>query len=629
MAKRKRASLKDKSSETLGTPQKRSKGLDLLFGDPSAAQEGRVVSQSLSSGGGVDELGLPVAMEAPPDDLILASPSEAGGQSTISSLGLESSQGNADVNDLSGLVDDANPPNVEDGNLSGSFDENDLSGLVDEGAPFSPTEAGAPVADDPANDLSGLAMDDAGLNDLSGLAADDGGTDDLSGMAGGDPANDLSGLVVNDAAANDLSGLVVDNTAAAAPTSSPLDTPPPPTPFTPSAPLPQTTAAPINVSSPTSLAGMEPTSPPLDAGPTPTVTTTPAPASSIPPPSTETGAPSLTAPRPAESIKIEALDDGVVETLAAFGEGKTKEDFMPKDELPDDKLTIIEHESGNLDDAAKEKIMRYIGPERRDILFDEIQEMHNQVADKLSGNNKDVSFALDTLRDANEYVIQRPYEYDEALYRVTLVKSMLKRRERLTHSSKTLGTLILIYGLFWTAICLAGFFLPINFAEWIKDPELAAVALSVWYSGLWGGIGGTVEVFWRLYYRVSIKQNFDPQYMMYYIVKPILGFVLGLVMYFLVAVGSAVTGGATIQSGATVTGLSLTMVLGFTAGFRQESVFDMIYVIINRISPDRKKGKGKSSVAPVETVTSKQTSGELPAPGSDGANPAGSGGLTA
>ena len=307
-------------------------------------------------------------------------------------------------------------------------------------------------------------------------------------------------------------------------------------------------------------------------------------------------------------------------TLSAFGEGLTREDFRPKDELPDDKLVVHEDEANELDAATKEQILRYIGSERRDSLFDEIQNLHERASKELSGNKTDVSFALDTLREANEYVIQKPYEYDEALYRVALVKTMLHRKKKLTRSSYSLGTLVLIYGVIWTVLCIWGYFIPIPFEKLLADADLGVIFKAVWFSGLAGGLGGSVEIFWRLYYRVSIKQDFDPQYMMYYIVKPILGFVLGLVMYFLVSVGTSLTGGATIQTGSTTTGFGLTLLLGFVAGYRQESVFDMIYVLINKIAPDSKKGKGVKSVVPIESTEemvegASMPSGEVTAPG--------------
>lgn len=657
MAKRKRASLKDKSSESLGlTPKKKGKGLDVLFGGPTEGQPGAAGQSGPTSGavddlstlddsgsavaspgvssiddqGLVDELGLPVAMEAPPDDLILASlpvePSSGAGEAdavdpSTSPFAMPDNAGpvTGDVNDLSGLMEEANSSLGEDGNLSSTFEENDLSGLVEDGSLSGMTGAedlSGLMGDDPAaDDLSGLIMDETAADDLSGLVVDEAATQNVPGVTPtGSGAGILSSVPAGGAGTGAPPAPVtpVFQPAPATPAPAPQPAPVPVVP-TPVSPPPPTTAAPIGVQPTSPGVGVQPAPIPVSAPiggsatafpePVAGMSTPPAPASNIPPPSIATGAPDLTPPRPADPIRLDAVDDNVVATIAAFGEGLTREDFKPKDELPDYELVVREDKPGELDAATQQQIMAYIGEKRRNELFERIQVMHDEVAQDLSGNKADVSFALDTLREANEYIIQKPYEYDEALYRVALVETMLNRKRKLTKSSYWIGLPILIYGIFWTIICLLGFAYSyrIDFAGLGVETNLIPIFQAVWLSGIAGGLGGTVEVFWRLYYRVSIKQDFDPQYLMYYIVKPILGFVLGLVMYFLISVGTSLGGGGVIESAQdNPTGFALTLIFGFIAGFRQESVFDMIYVIINKIAPDHKKGKGVKSVVPVD-----------------------------
>jgi hypothetical protein len=499
----------------------------------------------------------------------------------------------------------------EEDKLANSEEQKDLAGI----------EAGIPSGAVREDDLSGLAPESnlSGLvveEDLSGLVEDSSvalAAEDLSGLAASEGANgaeadiapDLSGLIVEE---GDLSGL---NTG---PDTVPLSSIPPIT----SSP-PPTTAAPINVPSSVGV-GPDTSRPtfstgyPADAtipgytypGPEFTsVTPPPAPSPNIPPPSTSTGAPDLSAPR-SRTIRFDEIPEGVSRTLSAFGDAlpDSREGFLPKDELPDQALTLRDREKVERDDAITEQVLRYIGPQRRDALFEEIQALHDRVANELSGNKADVSFALNALREANNYIVEDPRQYDEALYLVALVKTMLTRKHNLSYWSYRLGILILIYGIICTVAFITGFLLPINFTSLFRGDQLGSIFEAVFFSGLAGGLGGSVEIFWRLYYRVSIKQDFDPQYLMYYLVKPILGFVLGLVMYFIVAVSSVVTGGPGLdlpEAGATSTGFVLTILLGFIAGYRQESVFDMIYVLMKKISPEA-VGGGAKSVIPVEDI---------------------------
>jgi hypothetical protein len=588
MAKKRRASLKDKDPETLGVTQKKSKGIDLLFGeaDQDTAMESRMSNESTSASTSfadndlsgimnfneraVDELGLPVALEAPPDDLILAS-TPAGptldeaeadlvnpSTSPFAMPALDNVEAGIrdDATDLSGILAEENLPAGEETKVSTSEKENDLSGIVEEGT--------APAATPPST-IDGAAVPSA--TDLSGLVTEAESTP--SGVA----PTDLSGLVTGE---DDLSGL-----ASEADLTSPPVTPPP------------TTAAPINMQPPFSQPTYTTTPPYASTMPQPPLVT------NVPPPSTATGAPNLSPPRPA-TIELEGFHQNVVSTLSGLGSAipGTREAFLPKDELPTDQGTLVVTQSGQAttDPAVIERVLRYIGPDRRNQLFEEILSLHNEVAREFKNNKTDVNFALETLREANNYIIETPHEYDEALYRVTLVKTMLARKHSISYWSYRMGLFVLLYGILWTVICIWGVFVNIDFGALLRGDVLGEVFEAVYFSALAGGLGGSVEIFWRLYYRVSVKQDFDPQYLMYYLVKPILGFVLGMVMYFLVAVASAIGGPSTLPEAEASTGFILAILLGFIAGYRQESVFDMIYVLIKKISPESASGDTKSVV---------------------------------
>ena len=159
MAKRKRASLKDKSPETLGLTQRKGKGIDLLFGGPvdkgaSSTQpqsvdeatsglvddDSSLLSSESTADRPVDELGLPLALEEPPDDLILAS-APVGGSATLISEEVDAvtpetspfsiptpsssvTSASDAAADLSGILDEDNLPEVEDEKLANSEKRN-------------------------------------------------------------------------------------------------------------------------------------------------------------------------------------------------------------------------------------------------------------------------------------------------------------------------------------------------------------------------------------------------------------------------------------------------------------------------------------------------------------------------
>jgi len=591
MAKRKRASLKDRSPDTLGLTSKKGKGMDLLFGgpleeEPDSSDEstldsvspdedltGLIVEETpptptdatASPAGAaetedygnraVDEWGLPVALDAPPDDLILASSDDepaAASPTTgeadpvsaaTSPFALPAEEPSmapgTDPNDLSGIMDDDNSPIVEEETLANSGNENDLSGIVEDGSAASGSD-----------DLTGIVTDDT----LAGVGP----------SAPPDPANDFSGIMGPD---EELAGMA-------------------------SAP-PPATAAPIDVPA----SAYSP--PPAPGTVVDTTPYSPPPAVNVPPPSTATGAPSLSPPR---IVGIESVGGIAAEALPV-----SAEDILPQDALTkfgDHTMTVEKRERLQRDAATAEKIAKYIGPERRQKLDDEIMGLYDEVAHELSDNKDDAAFALKTLREAQEIVIEDISDYDDALYRVSVVRTMLVRKRNLRNWSYSWGMVVFAYAMIWMALFVIGI-LYIDPSDVSGLSEGAAALRSAWLSSLAGGIGGTIAILYSLSWRVAIKHEFDRQYIMKYLVQPVMGFVLGAVIFFITSAGfllfnpSAASDGAEAFIGGPQL-IAFQLLLGFIAGFRHRVVYYLIDRIVQKISPTATESKQPTSVVPSE-----------------------------
>ena len=124
---------------------------------------------------------------------------------------------------------------------------------------------------------------------------------------------------------------------------------------------------------------------------------------------------------------------------------------------------------------------------------------------------------------------------------------------------------------------------------------------AAWFSALAGGVGGVVGILYSLYWKVAMKQNFDRQYVMYYAVQPIMGFVLGAVMYFIIGAGFLVVNFATEPTNnladktadvlASQVVIALQIVVGWIAGFRVRFTLEIVDKVVQRFS-----GKGDDNV---------------------------------
>lgn len=616
MAK-KRSSLRGKGVGNPGAGEEKGKGIDLLFGGAAgaSAEAGEeaaedapgayfappppppptpdaVPIESLPTGSGsqdpspagqaVDEFGLPLAMDQPPADLELAAPETPPTSTTDDSATLDFSL-----------------PTDLDATLPAE--------------PAEPRDTGTETISD--TDLNDFSLDlDLGDDDLSDL--DDGGLGEL------DTDDDLSGLDDTDLTPGDFEDLN-DEDLSGIDTSTPDPTTPTTDPPPGSEPMPP---APIDIEPeplpPTTTPPLDPT-PPIAEPQQPTTPDFSSPGSSsdmptIPPSDIPTIPPSAPPPPPTSSI---APPRARIDSIGGIVSEKIQ--VVEKDILPDDTkysggpasgvLTVADRAQVEENELITQKVTRYIGRERREKLDKEIESLYDKVANELSVNTKDTEFALRTLSQAQDIIFEDARQYDEALYRVAVVKTMLTRKNNLRRWSYTWGTAVFFYAIIWLVAFIAGFLLTgtirelLNEASTAGSSDLLAVR-AAWFSALAGGIGGVIGILYSLYWHVSIKQDFDRQYVMYYFVQPVMGFILGAIVYFIIGAGFLVVNFASnentqageVLSSATV--VAFQIVIGWIAGFRQRKVFEMIDKIVQRISPkdaeEESAGDDPSTVMP-------------------------------
>ena len=224
-----------------------------------------------------------------------------------------------------------------------------------------------------------------------------------------------------------------------------------------------------------------------------------------------------------------------------------------------------------------------VDKQKRVALDQQIESLYDRVIIELNNHPTDVSYALDKLRTAQDIVLGDVQRYEEALYWIFIVNQMLVKKQNLRRWSYTWGLFVLLYAIVWLIGLLFGFFVQLQ--------GLATGDFTIWYAALAGGIGGVVTILYDLSWHVSVRNDFDRQYVMKYLVYPIMGFVLGAVIYLITSAGFSainVAGGDPRSFSAGI--LSVQVLLGFIVGFRQQIVYDMVDVILRRFSTNAGAG---------------------------------------
>jgi hypothetical protein len=193
---------------------------------------------------------------------------------------------------------------------------------------------------------------------------------------------------------------------------------------------------------------------------------------------------------------------------------------------------------------------------------------------------------------------------------------MLAHRQNLGRWSYTWGLFVFFYALTWLIAFVAGLVYVLIFAKEFEalvgstTANMGMVRLAL-TSAASGGVGGVSGILYSLYWHVSHKRDFHPQYVMYYLTQPILGFILGALIYFLTAAGFLVfdlsTGRSTAESTlSSPVVIALQVALGWFAGFRQRFVLEMVEKIMRRIlgksNDTEEEEKSSTSSSPAEEL---------------------------
>jgi len=167
-------------------------------------------------------------------------------------------------------------------------------------------------------------------------------------------------------------------------------------------------------------------------------------------------------------------------------------------------------------------------------------------------------------------------------------KAWAHHQKQMIRWSYSWGVFLFIYALAWMIGFLTLFLATEGTVASMENRGYTAVTsliLAAWPAAAAAGLGGACSLLYDLYRHVSIEQDFHRQYLMSYLVQPIIGFVFGLVVYLLLASGYLVItterGNTGVVDSSAV--IMLQLLLGWIAGFRQQYVTDWTQQLIQHL----------------------------------------------
>ena len=244
---------------------------------------------------------------------------------------------------------------------------------------------------------------------------------------------------------------------------------------------------------------------------------------------------------------------------------------------------------------SREEIVLRISQEHFDRLEKEISQLYEDIPRYLSTNKKAADEALASLREARELLWGAPERLVDAEYNVNQVKTVLQRFQQYVEWGRVYGYRLLAYEVCCLVVFL-GAFLAVQIWQapimsWLKgivgtgSTTYIDVLIPFLTSLMWGGIGGVVGALYSLWWHVAHEQDFDKRYNMWYLIQPLMGFILGGIVFLIITTGFLALEG-TVPTTESSRGVqmfpALVAVLG---GFRQQFVYELLERIIRVLTP--------------------------------------------
>lgn len=233
------------------------------------------------------------------------------------------------------------------------------------------------------------------------------------------------------------------------------------------------------------------------------------------------------------------------------------------------------------------EILAYVGTAQRTALWEEALELYRAVPDVLTGDANQ-GRALRLLQEAQDILLEKPRQFDVARFKVSQVQALVSWRRNVNRWSNTYGWGIFAYEILWIVALVLGIFGAERVVGQITNMAGGAPGidglLRLWTTMMWCGLGGVIGAYYSLYWHVAKVRDFDKQYTMWYIVQPVIGLLLGGVVYLVIGSGFLTAQGVN-QENQTVSVSLFPYAVACIAGFRQRFILEMIDRVIQVITP--------------------------------------------
>lgn len=228
----------------------------------------------------------------------------------------------------------------------------------------------------------------------------------------------------------------------------------------------------------------------------------------------------------------------------------------------------------------------------------EVDDLYEKTSHLLSGSRREATVVFEILRKVRLMLLKDPEQFAQMEYLLRQVRTRINQIEQSIEGGKRYAPRIFTYEVIWL-VFLSVFALVTTvggttFSAWVAyllgvtpDSERLNWAVLFLSTLAWGGIGGVTSALWSLYYHISIQRDYDPVENLWYYSQPVLGMVLGGIVFLIMGAGFLVVQVDLAGQDAALGARLMPAAVAVIAGFRQTVVLDLIERAIALIAPPK------------------------------------------
>jgi hypothetical protein len=281
---------------------------------------------------------------------------------------------------------------------------------------------------------------------------------------------------------------------------------------------------------------------------------------------------------------------------------------------------IAKKETTSLTKQEAKEVMGKLRRSDLSALDREVDALYGKVSTLLSGRREEATIAFDILRRVRLILLKDPEQYADAEYMVNQVRARVNQIEQSLEGGRSYAPRIFAYQTIWVVVlAILALITTVNgttFSAWVayllgvemNSPQLSWAVLFL-STLAWGGIGGVTSALWSLHHHISVARDYDPVENLWYYSQPVLGMVLGGIVFLVLGAGFLVVQVDLASQDAALGARLLPAAIAVVAGFRQSMVLELIERVVSLIIPSQ--AKESPALQPVSQQPTQQPSEEL------------------